>query len=32
MSGFAHGGGFALIVVLFILLVIIGCACAGYGY
>ncbi len=29
MAGYA--GGFALILVLFILLVIIGCACVGYG-
>ena len=28
-----HGNGFALIVVLFILLIIVGCAClGGYGY
>ncbi|MED3977448.1 YjcZ family sporulation protein [Priestia megaterium] len=27
MSGCGHGGGFALLVVLFILLVIVGCAC-----
>ncbi|WP_156314816.1 YjcZ family sporulation protein [Halalkalibacter wakoensis] len=30
MAGFAHGGGFALIVVLFILLVIIGASYVGY--
>ncbi|AKP75569.1 MULTISPECIES: YjcZ family sporulation protein [Priestia] len=27
MSGCGYGGGFALLVVLFILLVIVGCAC-----
>ncbi|ADI26910.1 YjcZ family sporulation protein [Geobacillus thermoleovorans] len=27
--GAAYGGGFALIVVLFILLIIVGCACVG---
>ncbi|MFD1039965.1 YjcZ family sporulation protein [Virgibacillus byunsanensis] len=27
-----YGGGFALIVVLFILLIIVGSAYAGYGY
>ncbi|CAM4160021.1 YjcZ family sporulation protein [Geobacillus sp. FSL K6-0789] len=27
--GAAYGGGFALIVVLFILLIIVGCACIG---
>ncbi|RFU65590.1 YjcZ family sporulation protein [Peribacillus glennii] len=27
---FKYGGGFALIVVLFILLVIVGCACAWF--
>ncbi|MDM5197689.1 YjcZ family sporulation protein [Fictibacillus enclensis] len=27
--GFAHGRGFALIVVLFILLIIVGCVCWG---
>ncbi|ARK29560.1 MULTISPECIES: YjcZ family sporulation protein [Halalkalibacter] len=32
MSGYAHGGGFALIVVLFILLIIIGASYVGYGY
>ncbi|MCQ6277237.1 YjcZ family sporulation protein [Bacillus sp. V3B] len=30
MSGYA--GGFALIVVLFILLIIVGAAAVGYGY
>ncbi|MBA2875388.1 MULTISPECIES: YjcZ family sporulation protein [Anoxybacillaceae] len=31
--GAAYGGGFALIVVLFILLIIVGCACiGGWGY
>lgn len=29
MMGAAYGGGFALIVVLFILLIIVGCACIG---
>lgn len=28
----AYGGGFALIIVLFILLIIIGCACVGGWY
>ncbi|AEH47737.1 hypothetical protein PthstB1num2_09980 [Parageobacillus thermoglucosidasius] len=33
MMGAAYGGGFALIVVLFILLIIVGCACiGGWGY
>ncbi|SFA43661.1 conserved hypothetical tiny transmembrane protein [Parageobacillus thermantarcticus] len=33
MVGAAYGGGFALIVVLFILLIIVGCACiGGWGY
>ncbi|MFC4184026.1 YjcZ family sporulation protein [Saccharococcus thermophilus] len=27
--GAAYGGGFALVVVLFILLIIVGCACIG---
>lgn len=31
-SGFGYGGGFALIVVLFILLIIIGTSYVGYGY
>jgi uncharacterized protein (TIGR01732 family) len=31
MSG-GYGSGFALIVVLFILLIIVGCACIGFGY
>ncbi|MBM4762915.1 YjcZ family sporulation protein [Bacillus sp. B15-48] len=30
MTGFKHGSGFALIVVLFILLVIVGSAYLGY--
>lgn len=30
-DGAGYGGGFALIVVLFILLIIVGCACIG-GY
>ncbi|MED4970155.1 YjcZ family sporulation protein [Geobacillus sp. NFOSA3] len=31
--GAGYGGGFALIVVLFILLIIVGCACiGGWGY
>jgi uncharacterized protein (TIGR01732 family) len=31
--GAAYGGGFALVVVLFILLIIVGCACiGGWGY
>ncbi|WP_374719134.1 YjcZ family sporulation protein [Parageobacillus toebii] len=31
--GAGFGGGFALIVVLFILLIIVGCACiGGWGY
>ncbi|WP_081734113.1 YjcZ family sporulation protein [Halalkalibacter akibai] len=32
MSGYAYGGGFALLVVLFILLIIIGASYGGYGY
>jgi uncharacterized protein (TIGR01732 family) len=28
----SYGGGFALIVVLFVLLIIVGCACMGFGY
>ncbi|EIJ81735.1 hypothetical protein PB1_02310 [Bacillus methanolicus PB1] len=35
MSGeYGYGGGFALLVVLFILLIIIGasCFCGGFGY
>ncbi|MFC3882368.1 YjcZ family sporulation protein [Bacillus songklensis] len=28
----SYGGGFALIVVLFILLIIVGCVCMGMGY
>ncbi|MBB3869448.1 YjcZ family sporulation protein [Parageobacillus toebii] len=33
MMGAGYGGGFALIVVLFILLIIVGCACiGGWGY
>ncbi|WP_129729068.1 YjcZ family sporulation protein [Ectobacillus funiculus] len=33
MSGYAHGNSFALIVVLFILLIIVGAACwCGHGY
>lgn len=31
-SGVGYGGGFALIVVLFILLIIVGSAYVGYGY
>jgi uncharacterized protein (TIGR01732 family) len=32
-AGFGYGGGFALLVVLFILLIIIGASCfGGYGY
>ena len=32
-AGVGFGGGFALLVVLFILLSIIGCSCwGGYGY
>ncbi|MBU8790472.1 YjcZ family sporulation protein [Oceanobacillus caeni] len=31
-KGFGYGGGFALIVVLFILLIIIGTSYVGYGY
>lgn len=30
--GYGAGGGFALIVVLFILLIIIGASFVGYGY
>jgi uncharacterized protein (TIGR01732 family) len=30
-SGYNYGSGFALIVVLFVLLIIVGCACMGYG-
>ncbi|WP_209123992.1 YjcZ family sporulation protein [Alkalihalobacillus sp. BA299] len=32
MSGYGYTGGFALIVVLFILLIIIGASYTGYGY
>ena len=32
MTGYAYGGGFALLVVLFILLIIIGASYVGYGY
>ena len=36
VDGVGFGGGFALLVVLFILLIIIGCSCfggfGGYGY
>ncbi|WP_083249183.1 YjcZ family sporulation protein [Bacillus solimangrovi] len=34
MAEAGYGGGFALVVVLFILLIIVGCACfaGGYGY
>ncbi|MGM8215281.1 YjcZ family sporulation protein [Bacillaceae bacterium W0354] len=31
-GGCGYGGGFALIVVLFILLIIIGASYVGYGY
>jgi len=31
-AGVGYGGGFALIVVLFILLIIVGAAYVGYGY
>ncbi|WP_117169474.1 YjcZ family sporulation protein [Paraliobacillus sediminis] len=31
-AGYSYGGGFALIVVLFILLIIIGASYGGYGY
>ncbi|WP_156291920.1 YjcZ family sporulation protein [Oceanobacillus salinisoli] len=31
-GGFGYGGGFALIVVLFILLIIIGTSYVGFGY
>ncbi|AWC28277.1 YjcZ family sporulation protein [Bacillus cytotoxicus] len=31
-SGFGFSGGFALLVVLFILLIIIGCSCWGGGF
>ena len=32
MAGHGYAGGFALIVVLFILLIIVGAAAVGYGY
>jgi uncharacterized protein (TIGR01732 family) len=32
MSGHGYAGGFALIVVLFILLIIVGAGYGGYGY
>ncbi|MCU9612348.1 YjcZ family sporulation protein [Caldibacillus lycopersici] len=32
VGGFGYGGGFALLVVLFILLIIIGASFVGYGY
>ncbi|WP_338470013.1 YjcZ family sporulation protein [Niallia sp. XMNu-256] len=32
MADGVYGGGFALLVVLFILLIIIGASCWGYGY
>lgn len=32
MAGYGYAGGFALIVVLFILLIIVGAAGVGYGY
>lgn len=32
VGGVGYGGGFALIVVLFILLIIVGSAYVGYGY
>ncbi|MBE4906908.1 YjcZ family sporulation protein [Cytobacillus suaedae] len=32
VAGAGYGGGFALIVVLFILLIIVGAAYVGYGY
>jgi uncharacterized protein (TIGR01732 family) len=32
VGGFGYGGGFALVVVLFILLIIIGTAYVGGGY
>ncbi|MEB1807915.1 YjcZ family sporulation protein [Alkalihalobacterium sp. APHAB7] len=32
MSGYGYTGGFALLVVLFILLIIIGASYTGYGY
>lgn len=31
-GGYGYGGGFALLVVLFILLIIIGASYGGYGY
>ncbi|PLT29894.1 sporulation protein YjcZ [Peribacillus deserti] len=31
-AGYGFGGGFALLVVLFILLIIIGATYCGYGY
>lgn len=31
-DGYGFGGGFALLIVLFILLIIIGCSCFGGGY
>lgn len=31
-GGCGFGGGFALLIVLFILLIIIGCSCFGGGY
>ncbi|WP_174727189.1 YjcZ family sporulation protein [Mesobacillus harenae] len=32
VAGAGYGGGFALIVVLFILLIIVGASYVGYGY
>ena len=32
VDGAGFGGGFALVIVLFILLIIIGCSCLGGGY
>jgi len=32
VAGVGYGGGFALIVVLFILLIIVGSAYVGFGY
>ncbi|OLS37856.1 YjcZ family sporulation protein [Bacillus sp. MRMR6] len=32
VAGVGYGGGFALIVVLFILLIIVGASYIGYGY
>ncbi|MFS0674424.1 YjcZ family sporulation protein [Ornithinibacillus sp. 179-J 7C1 HS] len=32
VEGVGYGGGFALLVVLFILLIIIGASYVGYGY